>query len=640
MKKILAILLASIMLLGILAACGDPAAEGTPTPGQGTGTVDPGPGSTDGPEDTGPQRPTEPKGQIVYGSTTEMNNIFNTSWPRGTIAVNMDIARLTQEGMATHAWTINDAYELNDVIVAKETAVVNGDGSKTYTFEIKQGLVFSDGTAITAANYVFSGLFYNSPEYGAIGGTTGAGMDLLGWSDYFTGETEYFAAYRLLGEYEFSVTIDGEALPFFFEESLVSTGPTAMHVYAPGVTVIDTPNGAKLSDEFTEDLIREHFSDEDKGQLFWPTVFSGAYVLTQYDPADSSAILDLNPNFPGNYDGTMPLISRIIIRHTPQATMMDMLETGEITLLPGIGGSWANIGLELVDEDIGIKATSWPRNGYGMIRFRNDFGPTSYPSVRRAIAYCLDSDEFARQFTHGHGIVVYGYYAAAMREYRENRDILDDVLNRYDFNVQNAIDELVADGWIYDADGGAFDQSSGQPRHKQEGDDYIPLIVKWFSTEGNAVSDLIAAMLVGEAAKAGIIIDQTIGDFPTLIDNLYEGDNPEFGMFNMALGFANVPYMHYYFSTDFDMWDSGWNADRTTDLELERISAAMMRTEPGDIATWDKYWVEFQIRFNEIMVGVPLYSDIYYDFQPEDLMEYNMTPKWQWAYAIRWAFFE
>ena len=64
------------------------------------------------------------------------------------------------------------------------------------------------------------------------------------------------------------------------------------------------------------------------------------------------------------------------------------------------------------------------RAGYGKITFACDFGPTQFPAVRQAIAYLLDRNEFASQYSGGYARVVNGYFGLSQWEYRENREAL------------------------------------------------------------------------------------------------------------------------------------------------------------------------------------------------------------------------
>ena len=66
----------------------------------------------------------------------------------------------------------NRDYVLDwDPVVVKDHEVIeNDDGSKTYRFEINDNLKWSDGSPITAKDYVFSLLLHSSPEFAACEG--------------------------------------------------------------------------------------------------------------------------------------------------------------------------------------------------------------------------------------------------------------------------------------------------------------------------------------------------------------------------------------------------------------------------------------------------------------------------------------
>ena len=65
---------------------------------------------------------------------------------------------------------------------------------------------------------------------------------------------------------------------------------------------------------------------------------SGPYVVESYDEGDKSAILTLNPNFPGNYEGVKPSIAKVIYKKSVSATQLDDLKSGGVDVLMGITG--------------------------------------------------------------------------------------------------------------------------------------------------------------------------------------------------------------------------------------------------------------------------------------------------------------
>lgn len=570
--------------------------------------------------------------QVILGSSTQVNADFFSGW---TNSATNSYLKTLMSGYETVSWTKEGRYAINPTAVKSWKATDNADGSKTYVFNIANNLVYNDGTKITAKDYVFNILYAASPQVVEIGARYGVGPEYVGYAAYHDGSAKEFKGIRLLGDYSFSIQIAAEELPYYYDLSLVSVGPLPLHVIAPGVTVTDTPNGAKLSDNFTTDLLRETVLTPNTGYRYRPLVTSGPYQFESYDPADSTASVILNPKFLGAYDGAKGNIYRIIIKLTNTATQMDELKTGAIDMLQGIsGGAQITRGLDLHDQGI-VNYASYPRYGYGKIAFACDFGPTQFPAVRRAIAYSLDRNEFARQYTGGYGIVVNGYYGASMWEYRENKDRLDKELNSYAYNLQKAEDELVKDGWTLNKDGKAFVKGVDQIRYKKVDGELMPLSIEWANTANNPVSDLIAAMLVPEVKKIGMQINGTTVDFAVLLDHLYKDgiEKPVYGMFNLGTGFATTQAIWYYYSTDPEYFGT-YNTNFIADKELESIALDMKRTDPQDQKGWAEKWILFQKRWNTLMPDIPLYSDIYHDFFNPKIVGYDSSPTWQFQYAI------
>ena len=480
-------------------------------------------------------------------------------------------------------------------------------------------------TGVTSYEYLQNSLV---EEYGS-------GPEYVGYEAFHQGESKAFAGIRLLGDYSFSITIKAEELPYFFDLSLVAVGPYPMHVIAPGVDVIDSANGASLSAAYTADLLRETVLTPNTGYRYRPLVTSGPYQFEAYNPADSTASVVLNPRFLGEYDGAKGSIYRVIIKLTNTATQMDELRTGAIDMLQGIsGGDQITRGLDLHDEGK-VNFSSYPRYGYGKIAFACDFGPTQFDAVRRAIAYSLDRNEFARQYTGGYGIIVNGYYGASMWEYVENKDLLDRELNAYQYNLQKAEEELVNDGWTLNKDGRPFQKGVDSVRYKRVDGALMPLIIEWANTANNPVSDLISTMLVPEVKKIGMQINGTTVDFAVLLDHLYKDgiDKPVYGMFNLGTGFATTQAYWYYYSTDPEYFGT-YNTNFIADKELEAISLDMKRTDPQDLKGWAEKWIRFQKRWNHLLPDIPLYSDVYHDFYNPRIVGYDSSPTWDFRYAI------
>ena len=180
LKKTLVFLLVLSMVLSAFAfACG----KKTDEPAEEPGTETDAPADENGeeaPEDETAERPTEPSGQLIIGTTTEMSGDFSGVWQNN--ASDADVRRLVQ-GYGTVDQTDEGEYVIDDSIVEKYDTKENEDKSKTYTFTIKQGLKFADGKEITAKNYVAATMLWSSKLIGPdfCGSKNTAGIDLVGY---------------------------------------------------------------------------------------------------------------------------------------------------------------------------------------------------------------------------------------------------------------------------------------------------------------------------------------------------------------------------------------------------------------------------------------------------------------------------
>lgn len=515
---------------------------------------------------------------LIYGSTTQVNNDFYTGWTN--LAVNAYIKELIHGGNDTYTLDHSGQYVLNPVVVSNLTDTDNEDGSKTFTFELTDNRVWSDGTPITAKDYVFNALLSSHPHFAALDASAVGGYYNVGYEEYNMGETNVFAGVRLLGEQSFSVTVKAELLPQYYDYIMAAWSPAPMHILAPGCTLADDGEGAYLSEEFTAELLEETMMDPATGYRYNPTVSSGPYTFVSYNPNDYTAIIDLNPNFLTTYDGVKPSIKRIIFKFQVQATQMQELAAGDVDMVSGIGDAIAiEEGLALLEEEA-ISSGTYNRSGYGMIRFHCDQSPTQFASVRQAIAYLLDREEFNRQYAQGYAVTVDSEFSLASYIYQENKDYLEENLIHYTLDPERAVEILEADGWMMGDDG---------IRHKEvEGVD-MPLVIEWMSSTGNVVSDLLRSMLLPEAEKIGMKINETA--VTNVLDaasrNGIRDEDAQYFMFNMAIGFGipDIPYDRYSDRPEF--WGGNYNSNYFLDEDLIRITEEMYYTEPGNKEAYD-----------------------------------------------------
>ncbi len=566
---------------------------------------------------------------IILGNTTELGGKFR--YPgfgaNNPVASDNDIGFLVN-GLETVVTTKEGGLAVNETVVKNLTETLNEDGSKTFEIEINSDLLFSDGSEVKAVNYLPHVLVFSSPVGAAAANRDHkSGLTMVGYADFsaYTGPgseegAKEFKGLRLLGDYKFSVTIDAEHIPYFYDISYASFSPTVLPLWLGESTIHDDGEGVYLSDDFYEmvELTEAEKAEAEKAEAEKAKegeekkegplkkyvmaehikasslntdetyAYSGAYVVKKYDDTDKSVILERNPNFKGNYEGTVPTIEKITYKKIVSETQLEDFKTGGVDLLAGItGGAATDEAITAADTSGGKFAyIHYSRAGYGKLGFRADYGPVQYTEVRQAIAYCMDRAQFAKDFTGGYGGVVDGpYYKDAWM----NKVAVENgmQLNAYATSADAAIEVLEEGGWIYDKDGkdyvegvrykkieGArasendinYKSKDGAYTTAKVGDDYyMPLALNWYGTVNNEFTDLLVTgfMENENMTAAGFVVQNQIGDFPPMLDELYQSavygfysGSPMYCCFNFATGFNSAVYDYSYnWTIDPGMYD-------------------------------------------------------------------------------------
>lgn len=635
-KRMLALLLTVVMVFS-LAGCkskNDTGISTEPTTAPAETTDEP--TATEAPTEA----PAEPTGSIIIGSTTDLSGEFIPFFQNG--AADNDIYKMTN-GYGTTDITSAGEYVIDDTVVKDHVITDNADGSKTYTFTINSGLVWNDGSPITAKDYVANLLLWSSKVILDMGGdNTIVGMYLKGFKDYSAGTTKEFSGVNLISDDSFAVTIDAANLPYFYELGLVNVVPTKLSFWTDdAVTVADDGKGAYLSDNFTKENYEAKIN---AARTKVPAITCGPYSATSFNVSSKEAVIDVNPNYLGDYQGNKPKIKTIIYKKVTTETALDELSTGAVDLLNGMStGDEINAGLDLVDKG-GFAYTAYDRNGYGKLQFVCDFGPTQFVEVRQAIAHLLDRNDFAKSYTGGFGSVVNGPYGPAMWMYQDTKDELDEKLDAYPYSLDDAVKLLEDGGWVYDKDGKAY--TSGIRYKKLDDGTLLPLIIEWASSEQNPVSELLVVKLQNnpDVAAAGMQINQTVMTFTELLSYLYRDGStdkkyavPTYGMYNLGTGFTPIYDQATSYTTDPDQLAAGANTNFIVDEELAKLAKDMVLVDPTDKTTFDSKFVSFIERWNAVLPDLPLYSNTYHDFYNAKLKNYNVNGIWDMSYALMYA---
>ena len=527
---------------------------------------------------------------IIMGNTTDLSGKFRYATFGGTNpgAADLDVQNLST-GLETVAITKEGGFEWNPTVVKSHEETMNEDGTRTYTVTIYDDLKLSDGTPVTVKNYVVLPMVFSSPVgVAAAGKDHQAGMTLEGFKTFNTYDgtegsgTKELAGLRMIDDYTYSITVAADYANYFYAISYAGLSAYDVSLWIGDADVKDDGNGVYFTDDFyakegDKYVMADHIVTASQNtDTTYP--YSGPYVVKSYDSADKSAVLELNPNFKGNYEGVKPTIAKVVYKKIVSSTQLEDLKAGTLDVIAGItGGDETNEALALADGSDGKYVyTHYSRAGYGKLGFRADYGPAQFTEVRQAIAYCMDRAKFAKDFTGGYGGVVDGPYYSGSWMYKAAVD-QGMILNAYATSVDSAIEVLTEGGWVYDAEGNDYVEgvrykkipgdiaTENDINYKSKdgayvttkvGDDYyMPLVLNWYGTSDNPFTD---QLMTGFASNdnviaAGFNVQYTIGDFSPMLDELYQAavygyysGSPMYSVFNFATGFTSAAYDYSY----------------------------------------------------------------------------------------------
>ena len=598
---------------------------------------------------------------VTVGSQSMVSGQFFTDmWGNNTS--DMDVRTLLY-GYNTVVWASQVQFTIDPMVVADvKTATANR--SVVYTITLQQDLTYNDGkTPITAKDYVFSLLLCASPEMAQLGAKSTRLEGLVGYEAYHLGKTKALAGVRLLDDYTFSIAVSADHEPFFYDLANIRCVPYPRSVLAPNCDVTDTAKGAALCNQnpnqttvpFTVEVLQRTVMDAQTGYRSHPMLTCGPYSLEAYDSATGRVDFVLNPYYKGNYEGVKPVIDTLTLLPARSDTMMQKLSDGTFDLLNKcVDADVIEAGIAANDQ--GIVGQTYARMGYGYCAFMCEKGPQQFVAVRQAIAYSVDKDAILATFLKGFGLPVYGYYGmgqwmtlAAMgtlrpdgitaKDGRQWDQLTIDSLNPYALDVEKAKQLLIMDGWTLNADGKKFVEGTDEVRYKKVGKTLMALSIRFAQTIDNQVAALVAQQLQQNLPKLGFALRVDQVTYAQLLKDYYQTDEARtYDMCVLATNFLSPFDPYYTFAKDPDN-SIATNLSGLYDQKLSQLAWKMHKTQPMDYLTYEKNWLAFQRRFNEILPTLPLYSNVYFDFHTDWLQNYQPNTYAGWAEAIQYAYF-
>lgn len=591
-------------------------------------------------------------------------------------------------GYSTIAMTLGGSYVWDPVVVKSHTEE-QIDGNTVITIELNEDLLFSDGTPIKAENYLAYLLAFSSPVASAAGAASDAGYAFVGYKEFasyngandgkpalFTDDqgketkvtaSKSFSGVRLLSDYSFSLTVSSErSSPYYAYINACLSPYVIEHILGTDVKVKNSSNGVYLDGPWYERKNGVYTKALHLGNArrdLTTYAFSGPYTISEWSPERSECTLTVNEKYKGNYEGVKPSIEKLVYTKLAEETQFDALSRGVVDILSGITGkNGADAALDTVRHSNGsLAATYYLDSSCKKLSLNCDLGPTSFLSVRKALAYALDSEQISKELSGGYGAAIYAPYSDELDMWKQRGSKIE--LTEYLHSLESAKKALVEGGWIYNADGSDYDEKAGGVRYKKltleeseafEGanlsysvifDDgkteykteqvdeefYIPCAISWLGLDNDEFTSLVSQKLIEEklASSLGIAISLTLAD----------GSAPDgrsaYGMCSTEQSWESAIYEAHGGSYDpydrlFPYGEGGLTLSDAQELSggklgVDYLSKAMIAdsSSPDEYSEW---WGEYLERWNALIPDIALCSAYRFDLYNSKIKGLDTSP--------------
>ncbi|MCX7773356.1 MAG: ABC transporter substrate-binding protein, partial [Clostridia bacterium] len=370
---------------------------------------------------------------------------------------------------------------------------ISSDGL-TYTFTIKKGVKFSDGTPMTAQDIEFTYYVLCDPSYD--GPIDAASLGLVGYKDYVDGKADTISGIKVINDstIEFKVDkVNAEAI-WYFNAGVMSKAYYGKDFKKGNLDSLKTLHGQPMG--------------------------AGPYKLAEFKLGESIHLVANDSFIKG-----APKIKNVIYSVTPEGQELERVKLGEVDIdFPTVNEE--NI-TDAKDQGY-IDVYRFPTNGYGYIGFKDDDPKYSDKRVRQALITALNRKAVVE--------AVYGPYANVINipQSKVSWAYSDEGIKTYDYDLAKAEALLKEAGWTKNANG------------KLEKDGQVFKIL-FSCVQGHPVTDPMLPVMKDDYGKLGIDVEIEYVDFPTLID---KANNGTADMWFMAWGLTPDPNPYNVYGSD------------------------------------------------------------------------------------------
>ena len=160
-------------------------------------------------------------------------------------------------------------------------------------------------------------------------------------------------------------------------------------------------------------------------------------------------------------------------------------------------------------------------------------------------------------------------------------------------------------------------------------DGYLKLVYP----EENKVFSAAESVMTGPLAQAGIRLTMTAVPMNELLRSYYRMQDRDCDMLFMASNYDVV------FDPSLNVKPDGnginaYNFSAVNDPALYQSALRMRNTPAGDLLGYVTNWIAFQTEFQRALPAIGLYSNVYFDFYPQNLQNYDAAGNIGWSKAM------
>lgn len=530
--------------------------------------------ATDGQTQAAGETEEKSKYDTVVVASLDINGVFNpffaTTGPDGDVndrifepLIKAD--RQAQPEAALADFTIEEVKGDDGVVT-----------QSIYTFTIKDGAVFSDGTPVTADDVIFNYLVYSDPTYD--GAATFYTLGIPGMKEYHEGDATEISGIKKVDDRTVQVTLDGVDPSAIWKLGGIGVAPKAYY----GVD--------DSGKEFT------------KGDLSVPKsrnaspLGAGAYKFESFD----KGVVTLKAN--ENYYKGQPLTPTIKIQVVAEANKLEAVKLNEID----ISDPAASPEMVTDVEGAGLEYKLIENLGYGYIGLNAERIPDI--NVRKGLMHLMNRGPAVETYYGDLADVIERPMSTVSWAYPQG------ATEYYGFNPEKALEYFTAAGYKQVDKGGKLSlEKDGKQLKVQVG-------IPGGGTMDHPTAPVLTQMKT-EMEKMGAVLEILDTDGTVFFDKL---NAAEWDMWVAAWGSTADPDMYQLYHTN-----GSTNRYKVSNPELDAAIEAARST--NDIEVRKGYFAEALDLVMEEAVEMPVYQrKNMYVFNPEivdmDSLPTDMTP--------------